>query len=35
MGMNHYVLGAILKHGYFVRSFAEAVEKLKELLKEA
>ena len=34
MGMNHYVLGAILKHGYFVRSFAEAVEKLKELLKE-
>lgn len=34
-GMNHYVLGAILKHGYFVRSFSEAVEKLKELLTEA
>ena len=35
MRMNHYDLGAILKHGYFVHSFAEAVEKLKELLKEA
>ena len=32
-GMNHYVLGAILSHGYFVRSFYEAVEKLKECLK--
>lgn len=32
VGMNHYVLGAILKHGYFVRSFEEACEKLKELL---
>lgn len=32
-GMNHYVLGAILSHGYFVRSFDEAVEKLKECLK--
>lgn len=31
-GMNHYVLGAILKHGYFVHSFAEAIEKLKEIL---
>ncbi|MCB6585490.1 hypothetical protein, partial [Streptococcus gordonii] len=35
IGMNHYVLGAILKHGYFVRSFDEAVEKLRELLKAA
>ncbi len=32
-GMNHYVLGAVLSHGYFVRSFDEAVEKLKECLK--
>lgn len=32
-GMNHYALGAILSHGYFVRSFDEAVEKLKECLK--
>lgn len=31
-GMNHYVLGAILKHGYFVHSFDEAMEKLNELL---
>ena len=31
MGMNHYVLGAILKHGYFVHSFLEAMEKLKAL----
>ena len=30
-GMNHYVLGAILKHGYFVHSFSEAMSKLKEL----
>lgn len=30
-GMNHFVLGAILKHGYFVHSFDEAMEKLKEL----
>ena len=29
--MNHYVLGAILKHGYFVHSFSEAMSKLKEL----
>ena len=35
IGMNHYVLGAILTHGYFVRSFDEAVEKLSELLKTA
>lgn len=33
-GMNHYVLGAILKHGFFVRSFDEAIEKLKTLLPE-
>lgn len=32
-GMNHYVLGAVLSHGYFVRNFDEAVEKLKECLK--
>ena len=32
-GMNHYVLGAILKHGYFVRSFDEAVETLKTALE--
>lgn len=31
MGMNHYVLGAVLKHGYFVHSFLEAMEKLKAL----
>ncbi|MCI5774140.1 MAG: nucleoside 2-deoxyribosyltransferase [Erysipelotrichaceae bacterium] len=31
-GMNHFVLGAILKYGYLVYSFDEAVEKLKELL---
>lgn len=30
-GMNHYVLGDILKHGYFVHSFSEAMSKLKEL----
>ena len=34
-GMNHYVLGGILKHGYFVRSFNEAMEVLKKCLKEA
>ena len=33
-GMNHYVLGEILKHGFFVRSFDEAIEKLKTLLPE-
>lgn len=31
-GMNHYVLGAILKHGYFVHSFEEAMQKLKEVI---
>lgn len=31
-GMNHYVLGAILKHGYFVHSFEEAIEQLRVLL---
>lgn len=31
-GMNHYVLGAILKHGYFVHSFDEALEKLEEII---
>lgn len=31
-GMNHYVLGAVLKHGYFVRSFEEAMAKLKEVI---
>ncbi|EHR34085.1 nucleoside 2-deoxyribosyltransferase [Helcococcus kunzii] len=33
-GMNHYVLGAILKHGKFVRSFNEAVNEIKEFLEE-
>ena len=28
--MNHYVLGAILKYGVLVHSFAEAVEELKK-----
>lgn len=31
-GMNHFVLGGILKYGYFVHSFDEAMNKLKELL---
>lgn len=31
-GMNHYVLGAVLKHGYFVHSFEEAMEKLDEII---
>lgn len=31
-GMNHFVLGGILKYGHFVRSFDEAVSKLKELI---
>lgn len=34
-GVNHYVLGGVLKHGHFVYSFAEAIEKLKELLEQA
>lgn len=33
-GVNHYVLGGVLKHGHFVYSFAEAIEKLKELLEQ-
>lgn len=34
-GMNHYVLGALLRHGHFVRSFAEAMDVLeKELTKQ-
>ena len=31
-GMNHYVLGAIMKHGHFVHSFDEAMATLKTLL---
>lgn len=31
-GMNHYVLGAILKHGHFVHSFDEALTILKTLI---
>lgn len=34
-GMNHYVLGAVLKHGYFVHSFAEAMEKLEEIITKS
>lgn len=34
-GMNHYVLGAILKHGYFVHSFEEALEKLGEIITDS
>lgn len=33
-GMNHYVLGAILKHGKFVNSFSEAIDVLKDFLNE-
>ena len=34
VGMNHYVLGAILKHGHMVTSFEEALDVLEaELLK--
>lgn len=32
-GMNHYVLGAILKHGHLVHSFKEALDSLDLLLK--
>lgn len=31
--MNHYILGAIQKHGHLVYSFNDAVALLKELLK--
>ena len=33
-GMNHYVLGAILKHGKFLRNFTEAVNEIKAFLEE-
>ena len=33
-GMNHYVLGGLLEHGYFVRSFQEAMEQLEVLLEK-
>lgn len=32
-GMNHYVLGAILKRGKFVRSFNEAIDVIKNFLE--
>lgn len=32
-GMNHYVLGAVLKHGYLVYSFDQALDKLSEIVK--
>ena len=31
-GMNHYVLGGVLKHGHFVRSFEEAMDVLEDIL---
>lgn len=31
-GVNHYVLGAVLTHGYLVYSFDEAIAQLKELI---
>ena len=31
-GMNHYVLGSILKHGHFVHSFEEAMHVLSTLI---
>ena len=31
-GMNHYVLGAIMKHGHFVHSFDEAMKILATVL---
>lgn len=34
-GMNHYVLGAILNHGYFVHSFQEAMDILAQVLHSA
>lgn len=33
-GMNHYVLGGVLKHGHFVTSFAQAMDVLEEELKK-
>lgn len=33
-GMNHYVLGAILKHGYLTYSFEEACQILKDELNK-
>lgn len=32
-GMNHYVLGALLKHGFFVHSFEEAMQVLEKVSK--
>lgn len=32
-GMNHYVLGAVMKHGHFVNSFEEACEIIEDFLK--
>lgn len=32
-GMNHYVLGAILKHGHLVYSFDQAVDLLKTIYR--
>lgn len=34
-GRNHYVLGTILKHGYFVHSFDESLEKLREIITDS
>lgn len=33
-GMNHYVLGALEKHGHFVRSFDEAIKIIKDFLEK-
>ena len=33
-GMNHYVLGGVLKYGYFVRNFNEAMTVLEKCLIE-
>lgn len=33
-GLNHYVLGGLLEHGYFVRSFEEAMHTLLNILEE-
>ena len=33
-GMNHYVLGAILKNGKFARSFNESIEIIKDFLEK-
>lgn len=32
-GMNHYVLGAVLKHGKFVKSFDEAIAEIKKFIE--